>query len=265
MIRRTTAAPRRAGFTLVELLAVIAIIAILAALSLAGVARAYAAAKRATASADIDSINVALTKFKNEYGFFPPQGAFTIPSAVTASPPYSAEQQVLKRMFPRWDIASVVPDPLTKPDNTTTYTLDQFQSLAYFLGGPNGTGWDLTKPKAPSGGNRKFFYEHPAGRAGTGGEFLDPWKSPYIYFRSQPGTGGYSGTVGGVNPYQTAGGKWINQEGVQIISAGADQVPGSGGTTWVPGGAGYDGSNPNGDGADDLANFNEGKQLGVKP
>ncbi|MGL6095445.1 MAG: type II secretion system protein [Fimbriiglobus sp.] len=265
MIRRTTptAAPPRAGFTLIELLVVIAIIAILASLTLVGIARAFAAAKRATASGDIESMSVAISKFKNEYGFYPPQGTYMIPTAVSAGPTYTTEQQTLKRMFPRWDIATVVPDPLTKPDNTTVTTLTEFTTLAYFLGGPKGTGWDLTKPKAPTGGNRKSFYEHPAGRAGTNGEFLDPWKTPYIYFRSQPLAIPYSGTIAGVNPYQTPAGKWINLDGVQVISAGADQVPGIGGA-WTPGGTGYDGSNATGDGADDLANFNEGKMLGVK-
>jgi type II secretory pathway pseudopilin PulG len=83
-------------------------------------------------------------------------------------------------------------------------------------------------------------------------------------FQDAPGT--YQ-----VHPYRSAG-RWINPNGVQIISAGPDLAFGAGsplagaapGTIrdWTPGQAEYMSAGTANVGNDDLANFNSGAQLG---
>ncbi|APW62599.1 type II secretion system protein [Paludisphaera borealis] len=69
---RSPLAPRRRGFTLVELLVVIVIIAILIALLLPAINGAVRTAKVAAASAEINQIAQALAQFKAQYGVDPP-------------------------------------------------------------------------------------------------------------------------------------------------------------------------------------------------
>ena len=69
------------------------------------------------------------------------------------------------------------------------------------------------------------------------------------------------GPNGPLTPYTNAAGKPINGDSVQIISAGANKLFGPG-WAWTPGSGGYE---PGRDGADDMANFNGGAQLGVNP
>ena len=72
MRTRTGQAPRL-GFTLIELLVVITIIAVLAALGTAAFQRVRVVAKRTSVGQDITNMNVAITKFKGDFGFNPPQ------------------------------------------------------------------------------------------------------------------------------------------------------------------------------------------------
>ena len=119
--------------------------------------------------------------------------------------------------------------------------------------------------------------------------YLDPYGTPYAYFSTFSGPN-YNLTYAWMPPapvapspayanpmraYQDPSGKWINPGRMQIISAGKNKrfgpgtvvVPGPPVTYvfWVPMGPGYmmDSAPPNGDGGDDLANFNGGAQLGA--
>lgn len=63
---------RRAGFTLVELLVVITIIGILVSLLTVGLMAAYNSAKRFTIANEVSQVEMALEKFHQKYGCYPP-------------------------------------------------------------------------------------------------------------------------------------------------------------------------------------------------
>lgn len=264
---RCNSQPRRAGFTLIEVLITITIIALLATLTIVGIGKAFSSAKRAQASSEVNELAVACTKFKTDFGFYPPAG-FTVP---TASNPADPSYALLRRMFPRWDgDLSVLGSWTQSPPGTT---LDSNQCLVVFLGGPTQTGWNPAAPTPPGGNTRKGpYFDFPATRLlnpDTGNydlHFRDPWKVAYAYFVMP-----YANNPPFVNPdepgnsvqaYQQAG-KFVNFDGIQIISAGPDELFGPGGD-WVPGQGPYSDVPPN-PGADDIANFNGGTQLGFKP
>lgn len=243
MMSRPHPRSSRAGFSLIELLIVITVIAILAALIAAAVIRAQVVGERTQAVAEINQLAAAASAFKTAYGFYPPDKPMDVATA-------------LQKMYPRY----------TMPFPTPALT-DGNQCLVYFLGGPNGTGWDPATPAAPTGTSKKGpFFDFPAGPRleGTPARFLDPWGTPYAYFRYS-GTG-YSGSqtytnnkegwsANTISPF-SAGGKPVNIDGVQVISAGPDAKFGAGGATV---------GSATGDGADDLGNFNGGVQLGTNP
>ena len=259
--------PARQGFTLVELLIVMAIIAILAGLLLAGVQRVQIVADRTKAANDVTQLASSCAEFKREFGFYPPE-IITIPAAGTAP----AATSPLKRMFPNGDFTAA----------GSTYgdyagkTLNPSETLVLFLGGLSQAGWDSKNPAIPltlastttKKGPYFVFEENRLDRTtGTNGvpQFIDPWGTPYIYFRSLSGndyTGSFPTTTsptGKVDPYQESASRFANQQTVQIISAGRDKKFGPGGS-WTPGVSPY----TDGDvGADDLANFNQGAELGV--
>lgn len=242
---RTRPTARR-GFSLIELLIVMAIIAILAGMLMAGVQRARTVARRTSAANDISQLAAACQAFKQQFGFYPPD-TYTITSTPGDSDP-------VKRMFPRAASFAGMPGAGTP--------LTQAETLTFFLGGPGMTGWDPQNPANPNpaGVTKKGPYFDFAVNRVSGHSFLDPWGTPYIYFRSVNGND-YGGTfaAGGVSPY-SQGGRAVNQNSVQIISAGANKVFGPGGA-WSPGGTGYSEAEA---GFDDMANFNQGAQLGVQ-
>jgi hypothetical protein len=65
-----------------------------------------------------------------------------------------------------------------------------------------------------------------------------------------------------VSPFTDIGGRWMNTGSVQIVSAGANSVPGPGGQ-WIPGQGAYASVN-GGTGGDDQANF-ASAMLGARP
>jgi general secretion pathway protein G len=69
---RSPLAPRRRGFTLVELLVVIVVIAILIALLLPAINGAIRTARVASVSAEINLLSQALSQFKTQYNVLPP-------------------------------------------------------------------------------------------------------------------------------------------------------------------------------------------------
>ena len=60
------------GFTLIELLVVIAVIAILMALLLPALSRARASARRAAARHTMNTLVMALEKYRDDYKYYPP-------------------------------------------------------------------------------------------------------------------------------------------------------------------------------------------------
>ena len=63
--------PLKRAFTLIELLTVIAVIGVLSAILIPTVAKVRSNAKRTQAKAQISQLTLALTMFKQEYGYFP--------------------------------------------------------------------------------------------------------------------------------------------------------------------------------------------------
>jgi prepilin-type N-terminal cleavage/methylation domain-containing protein len=211
MLHRTGPTPRP-GYTLIELLVVVLIIAVLAALTTAAVVRVSAGGKRVTAVSEISQLDVVLTKFKQDFGFYPPSHVvdtstgtslvrrFTIPNNVNMP-----EYFVLKRMFGgRWN---PVADPASgiitagAPDGAGM-PLDPNQCLVYFLAGPAQTGWDPNGPfAAPAdASNRKGpYFEFQASRLLPSGglvpRYADPWGVPYAYFSSNAGNDSYDPRV----------------------------------------------------------------------
>jgi type II secretory pathway pseudopilin PulG len=113
------------------------------------------------------------------------------------------------------------------------------------------------------------FFDFKASRI-QGGHYLDPYGTPYIYFSSKNGNdynafGKFAGTIqsyqpdggwgpGPVSPLKGLDGKYINSNGFQIISAGADKKFGRG-DKYDPGVGDY---SPGAIGGDDLSNFARG-------
>lgn len=93
-------APRRCGFTLVEMLVVIVIIGILAGLITGAALQARVTAKNYVIFQEIKQLEVALNEYKNKYGDYPPD--FTDTTAVTRH---------LAKAFPRYPAGDYL-DPL---------------------------------------------------------------------------------------------------------------------------------------------------------
>ena len=189
------------------------------------------------------------------------------------------------------------------PANANGLLLEGSQSLVFFLGGPDLQGFTPSGPYTPAAAatsKKGPYFDFVASRMNPAPTavpnvsdpkfldgYLDPYGTPYAYFSTFSGTN-YNLAYAWAPPvpagpayanpmraYQDPSGKWINPGRMQIISAGKNKrfgpgtvvVPGPPVTYvyWVPMGIGYimDAAAPNGDGGDDLANFNGGFQLGA--
>jgi len=300
MLPKTVRRPR-GGFTLIELLVVIAIIAILAGLILSAVQKARLAGRRATTVTDVNSLSGSVKTFKDDFKINPPQ-SFRVPNRMpniaNAGDVDTPAMLLLIRMFPRGSF--VVPGPTGRvplasvppntpfnwgPWSTLPQPLTGSQCLVFFLGGPSLQGWNVNEPIGaavpPANGAKKGpYYEfkdnslkHPT--TGTVDYFpRDVFGTPYAYFSSgagdrymAPALGGdivvtnTAGTAFTISPFTTGGARPVNPGTCQIISAGPDMTFGIGGA-WAPGTTPYAGTDV---GADDVANFNDGKQLGTNP
>ncbi len=133
MARRTGPTPRP-GYTMIELLVVILIISILAALTTAAVVQVTKTGKRVTAVNEISQLDVVLTKFKQDFGFYPPSHVaypdgslhqFKVHTNVN-----TPEYYVIKKMFPRWAPAYDASGNITSsPATNAGATLDPNQCL----------------------------------------------------------------------------------------------------------------------------------------
>ncbi len=217
MLRRTGPTPRP-GFTLIELMVVILIIAILAALTTAAVIRAFGAGKRAQAVTEIGQLDVALAKFKQDFGFYPPSHISYTDATGThvrrfQMPTRNDQPEffVLKKMFPRWN-PPLAPDPVIGPNIVVStlpadyqalagVPLDPNQVLVLFLAGPTQTGWDPNAPYAasPTATNKKGpYFDFQTSRLLPGGavpRYADPWGTPYAYFSANAGSDTYDPQV----------------------------------------------------------------------
>ncbi|VTU00481.1 Uncharacterized protein OS=Isosphaera pallida (strain ATCC 43644 / DSM 9630 / IS1B) GN=Isop_2823 PE=4 SV=1: N_methyl_2 [Gemmataceae bacterium] len=228
---------RRAAFTLVELLVVIAIIAVLVSLTLAGVQRVRVLGPQTENAARIQQIHDAIGRCKNELklDYIPSNGGFNLKSTYAGNEP---ELDVLTRAFPNMPIGS--------PTGLPNVTLDGNQTLCFFLTGGAGnsfTGFsnNPTQPFSGGGTTRKGPWLEPNNKlfalAGNGQAWLvDVYGVPYGYFASVGGkqnnygtqTFQPSGQPVALTPYTSAG-RFMNESGFQIISAGRDKAFGGGG------------------------------------
>ena len=157
--------PRRAGFTLVELLVAILIIATLLALLLPTIGAAFKNAKQATVTTEMNNLATALASFRTQFGDFPPsriilpEGGFKAvsPSGSGYAGASSSSSDIsdtllvqrsltyLRKFWPRVNFN----DPTAAPNNTAqkffdfngngtndgTLIINGSQCLTFFLGG----------------------------------------------------------------------------------------------------------------------------------
>ncbi|MEJ5275350.1 MAG: type II secretion system protein [Thermogemmata sp.] len=270
--------PPRAAFSLVELLVVIAIVLVLMGLLLSGVQNVRDSTLRMETLDRIMQIQTAISLAKSKGGmdYVWPYDVFYLKKSYANTDP---ELDLLKRMFPnmRLDDNGLLP----QFHNTI---LDRNQALLFLLtgGAPTDFSGFSNNPAQP--------FLRPTPSEQRKGPWLQIrtdmiWQSstnphPYLvdaYRRGETGRGTpfivfaehktirYSGqsvspanfpipgsVLAPVLPYQSVG-KYINENGVQIISAGKDRIFGT--TGQLPATDPY--------GRDDLANFSR-TSLGTK-
>ena len=125
----------RRGFTLVELLVVIIIVGLLAGMITAGVAAAMRRAKRAQISLEISQLSLAMRRYKEQAGQYPPDFALDPGTGVDPNNPNSPPlygDVVVRRHFrkacPRYQ-----GDPYQ--DLPALISLDPAEALVFWLGG----------------------------------------------------------------------------------------------------------------------------------
>ena len=124
--------PRR-GFTLVELLVVIIIIGLLAGMITVGLAAAMRRAKQASITLEISQLSVALQKYRDQYGEYPPD--FSVPFNYDMDGVQYGPRVVLRhirRAFPRYtgNLNGIV-----NSQGNGIGALDPAEALVFWLGG----------------------------------------------------------------------------------------------------------------------------------
>lgn len=225
--RRPVRSPR-AGFTLIEILAVIMIIAILLALLLPAINRVRVNARNTQVKVEIKALESACATFKAAYGMDPPSSLvlWETPSAsngwTSASPSPAAidSRSKIRQIWPQFDF-TLSRDLDGDGATTSIITLTQGECLVFFLGGVlqrpvagninvNVTSGGKTQRSACTG-----FSKNPFNPLATGGprdvgiyefdtsrfvdldsdgfpefkDMLTGQTAPYLYFSSYGGAG----------------------------------------------------------------------------
>ena len=276
---RLVAGTTRRGFTLVELLVVIIIIALLAGLVTAGLAAAMRRAKRARITLEISQLSVALQKYKDQYGEFPPDFSVRLSDQMhNVSYGPRVVLRHVRKAFPRYtgNLSGIV-----NLQGNGVGALDPAEALVFWLGGlPNAQGVPSGFCKVPAqpfllpsqNASRTlplFEFEETrlADRDNDGWPeyyppgFVPGQDPPYVYFAAWPALyndpdlnhryhiaaryprGSGTPSWGVARPYALAGSsglRWVEPQGFQIICAGLDRHFGTGnGPKFFPSGTNY--------------------------
>lgn len=135
---------KKSAFTLVELLAVLGIIAILVALLIPALTAVRKMAKEAQQKAQITTIELGLTAFKNDYGDYPPSDCPPLPSTCD----YCGAQKLAEALV-GWDLIGFHPksawraDGKDKDNGNETYDPDKTRL------DPDGIPYTLKERKGP--------------------------------------------------------------------------------------------------------------------
>lgn len=266
-MRRSHRFRNRSGFTLIEVLVVIIVISILLALLVPAVGAARRRVNVARVTAEIKSLESAITKFRGDYGIEPPS-RITIHITKAGWDGDPASKSLIRRMWPQFDFS--MPSGSFPASWTSDQQMNSGECLLFFLGGivQNGacTGFakNPAQPFNPTITNRtSALHEFDPGRirdtdSTPNGipEYLDSLPEqakPLLYFSSYEGK---SYRVTGATSELPAGGTLLDVYRVgqtavsppgpgtqtlpaqkpssfQIISPGYDQSYGQGGV-WNP-------------------------------
>jgi prepilin-type N-terminal cleavage/methylation domain-containing protein len=127
---------RKTGFTLVELLTVLAIISMLIGLILPSMAMVRRMAKETKQKAQLNSVGLAITGFRDDYGDYPPSTAY---SDSLPTPDYSGGQKLAEALLGR-DLLGFHPQSNWSATDPTLYdpsTLDDRKGHYLELGTKN--------------------------------------------------------------------------------------------------------------------------------
>lgn len=275
----------RAGFTLLEMLAVILIIAILIAVAFPAYTAVMTNARIATAKSEMATVSTSIAEFKSKFNVEPPSYISFVGASPAALP--ASTKAMLRQMFPQIDLSAG--SPVMGSLATAGIwgkEVKGSEALVFFLGGVrlyDTAASELTNEligfsknpmnpfaqPAPGQSNRLGpFFEFDSSRLvdteATPDNLLEyvdklPGQSKPLLYLSTARTGGYvksdvEGVAAAWEPYKKSATTYWNPNTFQIISPGFDGDYGVGGV--------YDSANTAqlapGE-VDNLTNFHEGR------